>query len=314
MWMADYRLVARTTLLTNAACVTVMADWMEEAARERFADAMIITTPDRLHKELAVAFAGKGYHVLLEKPMAVSQPLNVRHSVAHVCLSSLWGGGGGGEKGGGVGYYHFAHLFVQGNWTREEESTWMGGKEVISSFVSLSHFTRENKVSICSDTIQCYRGCTNGRFVYPFAAQGKTGWPVSVICEGTSIDVELVTAALHTGPYGRCIYECDNDFITNQVVNMEFEGVVTSSFRMMAFTEMCARKTRIYRTKDEVTVFDFLTQTQHTLDHSALQNTRLRDPGPEETLANHLLVFDAERSRRGTCHYCGQEAAPGAQM
>uniref|UniRef100_A0A4W3HG43 Gfo/Idh/MocA-like oxidoreductase N-terminal domain-containing protein n=1 Tax=Callorhinchus milii TaxID=7868 RepID=A0A4W3HG43_CALMI len=298
MWMADYRLVARTSLqslLTNAACVTVMADWMEEAARERFADAMIITTPDRLHKELAVAFAGKGYHVLLEKPMAVSQPLNVRHSVAHVCLSSLWGGGGGGEKGGGVGYYHFAHLFVQGNWTREEESTWMGGKEVISSFVSLSHFTRENK---CSDTIQCYRGCTNGRFVYPFAAQGKTGWPVSVICEGTSIDVELVTAALHTGPYGRCIYECDNDFITNQVVNMEFEGVVTSSFRMMAFTEMCARKTRIYRTKlscEAVAV--------HTLC-----------TGPEETLANHLLVFDAERSRRGTCHYCGQEAAPGAQM
>ncbi|XP_042199458.1 uncharacterized protein zgc:154075 isoform X2 [Callorhinchus milii] len=63
----------------------IFQDWMEEAARERFADAMIITTPDRLHKsgssaitvfavvqELAVAFAGKGYHVLLEKPMAVT--------------------------------------------------------------------------------------------------------------------------------------------------------------------------------------------------------------------------------------------------
>lgn len=69
--------------------------------REKFADAVIICTPDRLHKvsmqelsiaffqvkssllfesipdfdvfqEPAVAFAKKGYHILLEKPMAVS--------------------------------------------------------------------------------------------------------------------------------------------------------------------------------------------------------------------------------------------------
>lgn len=83
-------------------------DWHSIFEREKFADAVLICTPDRHHKvniqcmciyilyvtldlyssvhtphyqpiklvcvpqEPAVAFAKKGYHVLLEKPMAVS--------------------------------------------------------------------------------------------------------------------------------------------------------------------------------------------------------------------------------------------------
>lgn len=92
-------------------------DWHNMVEREKFADAALICTPDRLHKvniqymfmlciyvflsvlsllwthlitcwtglfiywistvcvpqEPAMAFAKKGYHVLLEKPMAVSE-------------------------------------------------------------------------------------------------------------------------------------------------------------------------------------------------------------------------------------------------
>ena len=36
----------------------------------RFADAVLICTQDRMHVELAEAFAAAGYHILLEKPMA----------------------------------------------------------------------------------------------------------------------------------------------------------------------------------------------------------------------------------------------------
>ncbi|ETE57528.1 hypothetical protein L345_16754, partial [Ophiophagus hannah] len=47
-------------------------NWIAAAEREKFADAVIIATPDRLHKAPAVAFAQKKYHILLEKPMAVT--------------------------------------------------------------------------------------------------------------------------------------------------------------------------------------------------------------------------------------------------
>lgn len=171
--------------------------------------------------------------------------------------------------------------------------------------------------------------------------QGHTGWPVSVICPSSLPDIESVTEALRTGPYGRCVYECDNDVCSNQVVNMEFEGGLTAAFSMVAFTEkLCERKTTIYGSKGELSydgheirVFDFL--TQRSTKHTARNNVPCRfglsghggadyhlmdafisavannDPslilsGPEETLQSHLLVFEAERSRlESRVVYCG---------
>jgi predicted dehydrogenase len=51
----------------------VFADWRDLAALPRLADAVIVATQDREHVESAVAFAGLGYHLLLEKPMAPAE-------------------------------------------------------------------------------------------------------------------------------------------------------------------------------------------------------------------------------------------------
>lgn len=48
------------------------------------------------------------------------------------------------------------------------------------------------------------------------------------------LDIENVTEALRTTSYGRCVYECDNDVVDHQVVNIEYEGGVTASMTMSA--------------------------------------------------------------------------------
>ena len=74
------------------------ADWGELAAGPRVADAVIVATPDREHVAPARHFAGQGYHVLLEKPIAPTreecvalveavESTGVAFAVCHVCAT-----------------------------------------------------------------------------------------------------------------------------------------------------------------------------------------------------------------------------------
>ena len=57
------------------------------------------------------------------------------------------------------------------------------------------------------------------------------GWPRSVICENPS-DPKEIHQALQEGPYGRCVYFCDNDVVDHQIVLMEMENGISVSFSM----------------------------------------------------------------------------------
>jgi predicted dehydrogenase len=59
----------------------VFADWKQAADQPKFADAVIISTQDSMHVDPAIAFAEKGYSILLEKPMAPSE--NECKSIIH---------------------------------------------------------------------------------------------------------------------------------------------------------------------------------------------------------------------------------------
>jgi predicted dehydrogenase len=124
----------------------VYEDWADLAAAGKLADAAIIATQDRMHVGPAVALAGLGYHILLEKPMAPTEPeaaaiaaaaldAGVIFAVCHVLrytpytrmVKRLLAEGRIGRLVSvqhlePVGWWHHAHSFVRGNWRNEAES------------------------------------------------------------------------------------------------------------------------------------------------------------------------------------------------
>jgi len=349
-------------------------DWQELAAQSKLADAVIIATPDAEHTAPAIAFAKKGYHVLLEKPMSLSEAkckeiadtvteAGIIFAVCHVLrytaftrkLKELLDGGLIGDIVSlqalePVGYWHQAHSFVRGNWRNEAESSsmllakcchdidWISHImnvpcTAVHSFGSLKHFRKEEQPEGAADRcIDCAveTDCPySAKKIYSgFLDKGLKGWPLDVLT--SDVTEENIAEALRTGPYGRCVYACDNDVVDHQVVNMQFDGGQTASLTMTAFTEASARKIRIFGTKGEIDCdsstirhFDFLTDQWETIETDPVDHSILgghgggdyglmkafigaianNDPslvlsGPTETLESYRMVFAAETARR----------------
>ncbi|MBO5689201.1 MAG: Gfo/Idh/MocA family oxidoreductase [Lentisphaeria bacterium] len=122
-------------------------DWKEILDFERFADAVVITTQDRMHVAPAVAFARKGYHILLEKPLAPDEAgcreihravtesgvmlatcLVLRYTNFTRTLKQLLDDGAVGtitsiQALEPTGHWRFAHAYVRGNWRKEADSS-----------------------------------------------------------------------------------------------------------------------------------------------------------------------------------------------
>lgn len=351
----------------------VFTCWKEAAQKERFADAVMICTQDSMHAGPAVAFAAKGYHVLLEKPMATKEAdcrrivkavkdAGVIFAVCHVLrytnftrkLKELVETGLIGEIVSvqhlePVGYWHQAHSYVRGKWRNEAESSCMllakschdldwilyiVGKHClkVSSFGNLKHFRKEEKPAGAAD--RCLDCALEPNCPYSAkkiylgrVANGHVGWPVDVLAP--VVTEESITEALRTGPYGRCVYACDNDVVDHQVVNMLFEGGATANFTMTAFNRHGHRKTNIFGTLGEIygdgetiTHFDFLTDKTQVIEANKADSSILGGhgggdfgimqsfikavaeddqsriiSGPDETLESHLIVFAAEKAR-----------------
>ena len=350
--------------------------WEELAAQPQLAEGVLVTMQDQMHAVPAQAFMRKGYHVLLEKPMATTESdcraiVAARRetgrilAVCHVMRYSHYAQAmkRSLEKGligdithiqhiEPIGYWHFAHSYVRGNWRREDQSSpallakcchdldilryWMGRRcQRVSSFGSLRHFTKacqpKGAADCCLDcptTIESgcpYSACK----IYLRDRCGETGWPNNVLTLDTS--AEGITRALREGPYGRCVYACDNDVVDHQVVSMEFAGGATAALTMVATTVAQARETWVMGTKGQlrssdmrtIRHFNFLNNREEIQDSKdfgsaelatghagdaaiilnfiaaiAENNPSILLTDPDVSLESHLMAFAAERSRK----------------
>ena len=352
----------------------VVEDWRLLLERPKFADAIVIALQDALHAEATIAFAQKGYDILLEKPMApdpescqrIIEAVMANKNIFAVChvlrytnytqrLKNLVSSGVIGDILSiqhlePVGNWHYAHSYVRGNWRNEAESSFMllakschdidwlryimGRRCVqVSSFGSLKHFRKAEKPVLAGEATRCLDcayepDCSYSakRLYLGRQEQKRFGWPLNVIT--TDMTHEGVTEALRNGPYGRCVYECDNDVVDHQVVNLLYDNGATATFTMISTSEMRDRETIVFGTRGElrgnghkIVHYDFLSgqTTEISIerpeedmghgggDYGVMRNfvsaVAQHDPsliitGPQESLESHLTVFAAERARR----------------
>ena len=348
--------------------------WKDAVSHKKIADAVAICTQDIMHVEPMQAFAKKGYHILLEKPMApdaegcqaiIQSAIdnNIILAVCHVMrytkytqtLKEIVDSGKIGEIVSiqhlePIGYWHYAHSYVRGNWRQESESSsallakschdldWIryimnSPCRKISSFGSLKYFRKENKPSSAGErcincSIESSCPYSAKRFYMDRLERKQLGWPLDVM--SPEMTLGSVTKALWEGPYGRCVFACDNDVVDNQVVNMEFMGGSTASFSMMACSRYGGRRTTIFGTMGEligdgskINIYDFLTNKtteidteagdtgfagghgggdsnvlSHFVDALSTGDTNQILTGPEISLESHLMVFAAEKARK----------------
>lgn len=176
-----------------------------------------------------------------------------------------------------VGYWHQAHSFVRGNWRNAKTTSpmilqkcchdmdlllWLTGKtcESVSSFGSTYLFKSECAPEGAAK--RCMDGCA-AKETCPFDAEkiylkhhkigaenGYKQWPLDVLMLHPT--VESIKEAILTGPYGKCVYYCDNNVVDHQVVNLNMTDGSTISHTMCAFTATGSRYSKFMGTRGEV--------------------------------------------------------------
>jgi predicted dehydrogenase len=125
----------------------------------------------------------------------------------------------------------------------------------VAAFGSLSYFKAVNAPAGSTDRCVTCPVAENCRFEAKKCYLPTLGtWPTDVVClEQTQ---EALMAALQDGPYGRCVYRCDNNVCDHMSMILEFDNEVTATFSLTAQTGPCHRQIRIMCQDGEILADD----------------------------------------------------------
>lgn len=265
-------------------------------------DALIISTQDASHYEIAKQAILTGYKlILLEKPVSgvkkeyidlrnLARENNALLIVCHVLRYSNYYGKikeiiASGQIGDivtinhteNVGYFHFAHSFVRGNWRDEFTSTpsilakcchdldliaWFMNSPCVSvsSVGSLNFFRKENAPVGATPT--CMGGCKakkncpyDAESLYitdPFYKAKFIKYMGRTLTGKARNSKKDIKNAVKNGDYGRCVFMCDNNVCDNQLVTMTFENGASAVLNMNSFSDKMFRECHIVGTKGEL--------------------------------------------------------------
>jgi len=243
-------------------------------------------------------------------------------------------------------YWHYAHSFVRGNWRSSTSSgpmlltkcchdldllVWMFGTcERVASFGEQRYFT-SSRVGP-EVPARCLDGCPYAETCLYYAprlylgqlAENPDSFAVAAITlERTE---RGVMQALSDGPYGRCVYRCDNDVVDHQVTTLRFGGGQAVSLTMQGSSHVEGRTVRIdgmratllaNEARNEIAIVDHASGARRLVELPAVQRGHGGgDSGlirafvaaqrgerqdvltsARESVESHLLAFAAEEAR-----------------
>lgn len=351
--------------------------WEDVFARPKFADAVLITTPDNLHYGPCMAALKAGYDILLEKPiapteqecrdiLALAKKTGRIVAVCHVLryapyfrkLRTLIHSGAIGELVSiqhlePIEHIHMSHSYVRGNWHDRNATTpiilakschdldilrWMIDKpsQRIVAMGGLKWFRKENAPN--GSTPRCMDGCAI-ESTCPYSAMKiyyrERGWLyVFDLPEAPEKQGDAILEYLRNTNYGRCVYKMDNNQDDHYISSIEFEGGITASLSMEAFTSYAGRRTRVMGSMGDIvgdmdtfTLTDFRTKQSVVYDNSkfleedsakltgghgggdrrlvrdwiqaiAQQDASLLTSTIDTSIESHIMGFMAEQSRK----------------
>lgn len=129
----------------------------------------------------------------------------------------------------------------------------------VSSIGELTYFTSENAPANAAERcVDCslQNTCPYSAVRIYIERWKKAGspadqWPHNTLVTAPTTEEKLVKV-LTEGPYGRCVYRCDNNVVDHQLVNMTFENGVKASLTMTAFTADEGRRITFFGTLGEI--------------------------------------------------------------